>query len=1153
VLHVHRAERADGLLQGLAQLLEAPLTDPFAPEVVAVPTRGMERWLTQRLSARLGARDGETDGVCANVQFPNPGALLREAVASAAGVDPEADSWLPARALWPLLEVVQERLAEPWLARLAAHLGSAGKSGEPSRQGRRLTAVRHLVELFDRYALHRPAMVRAWATGESGVGEGGELPAEAIWQARLWRALRARIGTASPAERMAGACERLRRDPAVLALPERLAVFGLTRLAAGELEVLSALAAGRQVHLFLLHPSPALWEALAARTPAERGPRVAGECTERVLRRAEDRTAEAAKHPLLRSWGADAREMQLVLSGAGAHRGHHHPLDLGSATLLGRIQADICANRPPPGPPAPGQADARAALDPRDDSLQIHACHGRARQVEVLRDAILHLLAADPTLEPRDVIVMCPDIEAFAPLINAAFAQPTVSAEHDPAAAQPRTVDLHVRLADRSPRQTNPILALAAELIELPGRRLTASEVVALAEREPVRRRFGLDEDDLARVRGWARETGIRWGLDAEHRAPFKLDGLAYGTWRAGLDRLLVGVAMAEEDGRLWQEVLPVQELESGAIDLVGRLAELVARLTAAVDALSSAQPIAEWVRALLAAVDSLAAVGEEESWQRAELARTLDELLGEAARDGQASAIPLAREEVRALLSERLAARPTRANFRTGELTICTMYPMRSVPHRVVCLLGLDDGAFPRRALRDGEDLTLRDPRVGERDPRSEDRQLLLDALLAATERLIVAYTGNDERTNLPRPPAVVLGELLDTVEATVRLADGRARERIVVRHPLQPFDPRNFEPGRLVAGGAWGFDRASLDGARAMLAPRRAPSPFLPAPLAPAGGETIELEDLIAFVRHPVRAFLRARLRLDVRDFDDSLADSLSVELAALERWAVGERLLQARLRGIDGRRALLAEIRRGTLPPGRSARPLLREIHAQVSTILRVLEHHAPGASPADPLDVSAALPDGRTLAGALAGARGEVLTHATCSEIAPKHRLAAWVALLAASASHPGTPFRAVTVGKGGKALTLGPLGDSEKERRRETLTQLQALVDLHDRGMREPLPLYCRTSAAYAHAAALGKDPLGAARKAWSTEYRQRGEDQEPEHRLVLGGVRAFDELLAEEPREDERGAGWPEAEGTRLGRLARRLWEGPLRFEGGWR
>jgi exodeoxyribonuclease V gamma subunit len=352
------------------------------------------------------------------------------------------------------------------------------------------------------------------------------------------------------------------------------------------------------------------------------------------------------------------------------------------------------------------------------------------------------------------VIVMCPDIETFAPLIQATFGagEAVDEDELEPLSDELRPTDLRVRLADRSLRQTNPVLGVVAQLLDLASRRLTASDVLDLADREPVRRRFRLEDEDLARIRDWVADSGIRWGFDAEHRAPYKLQDMAAGTWRAGLDRVLVGVTMTEEGHRLFEGVLPVDDVESLAIDLAGRMAEMVDRLQEAIDAFAAPKPVGEWVQALATAADALTATSQRDAWQRAQLERILGDVVSEAAD----ARVELTLLEVRALLAERLQGRPTRANFRTGHLTICTLVPMRSVPHRVVCLLGLDDGEFPRKSVRDGDDLVLRDPHVGDRDSRTEDRQMLLDALMAATDRLIVTYTGKDERTNTPRPPAV-------------------------------------------------------------------------------------------------------------------------------------------------------------------------------------------------------------------------------------------------------------------------------------------------------------------------------------------------------------------------------------------------------------
>ncbi|HUA03450.1 MAG TPA: exodeoxyribonuclease V subunit gamma [Solirubrobacteraceae bacterium] len=1143
MLHVHRAERADRLADGLADTLLEPLEDPFAPDVVAVPTRGIERWLVQRLSTRLGITDGRKDGVCANVEFPFPGRMILGALAAATGVDPENDPWLAERSVWPLLDVVDECLDEPWLATLAQHLeGARGGAEVPTR---RFAVVRHIADLFDRYAVHRPEMVRDWIAGADRLGDD--------WQPELWRRLRARIGAPSPAERLATACERIREDPSVLDLPPRLSLFGLTRMPRSYLEVLAAIAATRDVHAFVLHPSPSLW----------RGVEQALHDGPAIVDRDDDRTAHLPVNRLLASWGRDVRELQLVIASTGVGVDHHHGLpDREPQTLLESIQNDIREDRQPPGPPLPGEPDERRRLHPDDRSVQVHACHGRARQVEVLRDAVLHLLEDDPTLEPRDVIVMCPDIDTFAPLIQATFGAGRAASaddddeEDDAGSGRERLPDLRVRLADRSLRQTNPVLGVVSQLLALADQRATASQLLDLAAREPVRRRFGFDDDDLSRMQDWVAASGIRWGFDAAHREPFKLGSVNANTWRRGIDRMLVGVAMTEEDRPLLGGVLPLDDVDSGAIDLAGRFAEFVDRARDAADALADPKPIARWTAAIAHAADSLTATSDRDSWQRRELQRLLTDVDDESLDETGSTGATLELADVRVLLSDRLRGRPTRANFRTGHLTVCTLVPMRSVPHRVVCILGLDDGEFPRRARRDGDDLMLAEPHVGDRDPRAEDRQMLLDALLAATERLIVTYTSNDERTNLPRPPAVPVGELLDIVERTASRDKGPARDQVVTHHPLQPFDPRNFTPGRLVPRRPWGFDPQALAGANALSGERRPRAPFLAGPLPPRDDALVELTSLIRFVEHPTRALLRDRLGISVSEFYDEVEDSMPVELDALETWGVGQRLLDGVLTGAELKACMRAEIARGALPPGELARPALARIGAVVERLADAAKSLGADEAPGS-LDVNIALPDGRTLAGTVTGVCGDTVRAISYSRVRPRDRLRAWVRLLALSAARPERAFESVVIGRARAdarwadvtVARIAPLADDAPSRQRIATDQLTLLLDLYERGMCEPLPIACDTSAAYAQAVASGEDGPAAAREAWETVFRFDKEDRQPEHVLVHGDAVPLARLLEAGPRDDERGPGWDEGETTRFGRYAMRLWRGVLAVE----
>jgi len=1108
VLRVHAAERPDLLVDALAAVLEDPPDDPLAPDLVAVHSRGIERWLMQRLSHVLGASGGRGNGVCAGVEFPSPAQVVARALA-VAGVPPDGDPWAPARLVWPLLEVVDEHLDEEWLGLLRRHL-----DGE-RRRDRRFAAVRRIADLFGRYGVHRPDLVRTWHAG-TGTGDGPGAGAGAgaghhAWQPVLWRHLRAHVGTPSPAERLLPAIAALEEGADPPDLPRRLALFGLTALPPASRDVLRALARHRDVHLLVLHPSAVLWDAVAP---------LAGTVPRR---RAEDPTRHLAVNPLLASWGRDARELQLVLGrhpttpGGAAPADGRHPTTA-PATLLQALQRDVHADAPPTPHPWTGG----------DVSVQVHACYGRLRQVEVLRDAILHLMADDPTLEPRDVLVMCPDVEAFAPLVEAVFGTAGV------ATGLP---ELPVALADRALRQTDPVLQVAATLLDLAASRATASSVLDLLQAEPVRRRFGVAADDVGVVAGWVRGVGVRWGLDGEHRARWGLDGLDRNTWSAGLDRLLVGLAVADDGDAMVGDVVPFDDVEGTDVDLAGRVAEFVARLRAALADLQGPQPVAAWIDALEGATVALAAPAPGDGHA---VARVLGAVRDEATSPaGAPAATSLTLAEVTGLLADRLRGRPTRASHRTGAVTVCTLVPMRSVPHRVVCLLGMDDETFPRRAVPDGDDLVALDPHVGDRDPRTEDRQLLLDALLAARDALAVVYSGRDVRTNAERPPCVPVGELLDVVAAT---AGTDARAAVVRQHPLAAHAPSAFRPR-----DPWSFDAGTLPAARALAGayqarPTPAP-PFLDGPLAPLPPQPVlALADLEQFLRHPVRAFCTRRLGLWLPDDHDEVADGLPLQLSGLERWALRERALDVARRGGDLDRWRAAELRRGDAPPGRAGEEQVAEA-AGLAAGLVAATCAALGCASLPAVrqaGVDVPLDEERALVGAV-GMVDDVVLALSSSAVSPRHELVGWVRLLAVAAAQPEPVATALVVGRSwrrGRDAHLVRLGPVEAGTARDLLGHLARLLDT---GLREPIPLFERTSWAYArHRRRPDTDAWvaldDAERDGWRDGFDRPREQSHVAHVEVLGPHRALRDVARIDHPTAGDEAGW-------FGRLARWLWD----------
>ena len=356
---------------------------------------------------------------------------------------------------------------------------------------------------------------------------------------------------------------------------------------------------------------------------------------------------------------------------------------------------------------------------------------------------------------------MCPDIETYAPLIVAGFGLGDMIQGVHPAHR------LRVRLADRSLVQTNPLLGVASQLLALAGGRATASEVLNLAAGRAgtgsvrVQRRRSRGHHPLGRAK-----PNIRWGFDSEHRQPFGVDFIQ-NTWRFGIDRVLAGVAMSDDSHAWIDTTLPLDDVSSNRVELAGRLAEYIDRLQHVVESLTGTRPLRDWLDALEHGIELLAKVDDDDAWQTSQLQREFADVLNSA---GHGRTRRCGWPTSAHYWNATWPGRPTRANFRTGTLTVCTMVPMRSVPHRVVCLVGLDDGVFPRLGVVDGDDVLARDPMTGERDIRSEDRQLLLDAIGAATEKLVITYTGANEYSGQ---------------DATARGAAGRA-----ARHPRHDDD---------------------------------------------------------------------------------------------------------------------------------------------------------------------------------------------------------------------------------------------------------------------------------------------------------------------------------------------------------------------------
>jgi exodeoxyribonuclease V gamma subunit len=1124
-MHLSVAGSLEPLVDELGDALATPLDDPFATEVVVVPGDGLRRWLTGRLAARLGATGGPApDGVVANVEFLFPATLVRRALGEGCGLG----AWSVGPLTWAVLDAL---LAEP---------GHFGQSPDAVR-------ARAIADLFDRYALHRPGMVRQWSRGDDVDGVGASLADHHRWQAALWRRVRADLGGTSDAERLDDLVSELRTSGTVAGvavgdvLPPRVFLFGLASLPTPQLDVLAAVSAHVDVHVLAPTVSPARWQRLRHELGDVDG-------VPRPLPRSQDGFAAQGEHPLVDSWGRTSREAHLLLLETATAVGApvdvpDRPAPEAEPSLLQRLQHDIAADAAPPGPPAHDADDHRLVVAGHDRSVQWHRCYGTGRQVEVLRDAILHLLQDEALgVEPRDIAVLCTDIERFAPLVEATFAG-------DPAHGLPA---IPVRVADRTLRQDTPLLDAVGALLELLDQRFRSSEVLGFLARSPVRATFGLEPADLDRIAGWAEQTNVRWGLGPEHHAAFGLPpDLRVHTWRAGLDQLLLGAAMADAGVRLGpDDVVPFGDVEGHEVEVAGRLADVVHHLDIAVDGLRRPASVHDWTERLAAAVRDLCRLPDDEAWQWGQLERLLAEFAVDATRDGEPRSTEVDPHDLAALLQTRLGGGGARARFGTGAVTVSALTAQRGVPHRVVCLLGLDADAGAG-ALSAAEDLTADPPCVGDRDPRSEARAQLLDAVMAAGDRLVVLSDGHDVRSNAEVPPPVPVAELLDVVDDTARPegSDRSMRAVLTVDHPRQGWSERNFLPSGLNWDGPWGFDTVALEAACARrdaadTPPPPGPRPYLPEPLAPLGGDdddVVTVAQLLAVCRNPAQVFLRDRLGVSLPDAADGRDDVIPFTLEPLQLWKVTDELLGHRRRVGDGwddtmsDRWSYAQRRRGAVPPLAFGDEGLAAARDRVDALLGAAAT-LMGGSLDDPrpvpVDMVFRRPGGSTvrILGQVDGVVGDRSYTITASSLRDRDLLAAWVKVALLTHQDPTRPWEVVTIGRAGKGIGVERVSLRDPA---DAPLVLEVAVDLHRRVQCDAVPAFAATTRAFWQGGA------AAARKAYEATDRGGGEADDRWTAELFGTDP--DQVMALARRPDESGAGWPR-EGGRLAAWAERLW-----------
>lgn len=1008
-LHVHRSNRLEKLAERLAEIVAAPLADPFARECIAVQGPGMERWLASTLS--------RAHGIWANPWFPFPRALIELFLTAVIGPAPEPQPFHPDALVWRIAALVPTQRDDPAFRDVASYL-----TNDPLGE-RLIDLSQRLAETFDQYVIYRPDLVLRWERGE-----------EDHFQAKLWRALLCAEGAVHLAHRMVALERALASGQAIPddpTLPERISLFGISTLPPAFLGVLARIAAQRDVHLFVLSPTELYFGDLD-RTVAKRGD-LHGFLAQlgRVSREFVD---EIEKHPYLEDPEPlfEPPEPTSMLRALQS--------DLVTLTARARRMSGFDAPRP---------------LPERDDSLRVHVCHSAVRELEVLRDHLRARFEADHTLEARDVVVFTPDIERYAPAIEAVFAEGSVR----------DLATIPFRIADRRTVRASEIAEAFFALIELLGSRLHLSDVLDLLHRACVRDRFEIAESEIDQVQHWLVTAGARWAVDATHRASFEQPAFGENSLRFALDRLLVGYAARDGEQRELYDVLPCSDVEGRDALLLGKLARYLETLFDWVGRLAAPAPPAQHARALGELLAAMLSDSGELGIEHHALRSALGDLASEA--EQAAFQAPVTLRTIAQLLAGRLDRGRANVGFLAGGVTFCEPVPMRAIPFRVVCLLGMNDEDFPRSVKKPAFDLMAATPRPGDRSLRDDDRQLFLEALLSARDALHVSYVGRSAQDAAERPASVLVDQLLrlcdqhfeHDAQRTLSLGfEGTASRTITTEHALHRFDVRYF---RGDDAALFSYDARALAAARAARAPKATPQPFVAAPLIGALSDeprlTLSLEALTRFFRKPQETFLKERLKIYLPRELDEVADREPISLDALERFRLADELLAQRDTHDAGERARLL-VKAGRLAPGSVGGAQLEEFEALVDEVVAA----APIRERLPDRDLLLELPSARVY-GRLDGLTDAQRVVRSVGKLHAARRLSVFIEHLALCASGPAPQITRL-VGRDKKTaaevVEFVPIASA-------TAAQLlDQLVLLYRLGMSMPLPLFLDAAEAY---------------------------------------------------------------------------------------
>jgi len=1038
-LFVCYSNRVELLTEKFLDVIKEPLSSPFIPEIVVVQSQGMKQFLTLEIAKGLG--------ICANIRFVFPNDLLSELFLVVLKDTFDSRSFDVQIMSWAIMDILKSKINDSNFKEIRSYLGS------DEDEFKLFQLAHQLAYVFDRYILFRIQMLKDW-----------ERRKDNNWQAITWRELRSRIGS-SPLSDMglrflnvlkAGNAQR--ED-----FPQRIILFGISYLPEFHLEILKAVSRYTDVYLFFMNPCKEFW------VDADKD----------------------STNPLLFSFGAQgANFLNRVVESEYIDLSEFQ--EIKEDSLLHMIQSDILHMKDR------GKDSQKTRISRDDNSVQIHCCHSRMREMEVLQDQLLKIIEQEK-VSPEEIIVMMPEIEPYIPYILSVFNLP----EEDPRY-------ISYRISDRDMTRENPLCEPFFQILDLPEGRFTASEVVQILFSPYIMNKFEISEPDLEIIKWWIQKTGIRWAMKGEDKEAHGVHPSEEHTWSFGIKRLLLGYAILGEGRRFFKDILPYDHIEGELAELLGRFLEFLFTLYDIYRKLHSRMDLKGWADFLNDVIERMFLKDEETSFYIQQLRKIMEFLYeaGERSNFRYKVGFRTIRYYLRGLMSrERSTGR-----FLTEGVTFCSMLPMRSVPFKVVCILGMNGDSYPRQERTLGFDLMQKDPKRGDPSKRQDDRYLFLEAILSARKRLHVSYVGRDIRDNTPVPPSVLVSELMDYIQDSFLMEDGSdILDHIVLEHRMHGFSKEYFKgDGRLFS-----YNEDYFKAAKASFKVKDNKDSFISAlKEAPEEFKRISIRDFVRFFKNPSRFLLNRRLFMELEIPYLKVEDREPFSLDSYKEAVIGYRVLEELLEGES-----LKEIRRRLmvdpdLPQGAVRSVMIDEIIRDALNLYMELKK-VIGDDKAVKISVDLEIEDFKLEDEIENMFLNKGHLRYKISHIHPKDYLDAWIRHILICAN--GNPIPTYIVGREKKKDKRYRI--VKIQRLRDAKEILKDLLQIYWLGLKRPIHFFPESSYKYMESYLKygdHKKALESAKKIWegNPPYK-RGEKEDPYIRLCFKGRDPFDKEFFE--------------------------------------